>query len=608
MATQFFDFVIIGGGTAGLVLANRLSEDPSQRVLVLEAGGDLTGDLRIITPAFFKVLLGSKADWGFGTESQSNLNGRRVPLNQGKGLGGSSTINSLVFVPPSRGVIDAWESLGNDGWNWETLQQYYAKVYTSPYVDEASKESLGIDGWASRNESSKGPIQASFSGDISHPIRRAWADAFKSNGYYMPTDPFLGASVGGFSTMASIHPETKERSYAASAYYNPIKHRENLHIHTNALAEKILIDGSQRPRAYGVQYKQNNKTKTAIAAKEVILAAGALQSPKLLELSGIGNARLLEKHNIPVVKDLPQVGENLQDHLGCYVSYEAVDDIETFDDLIREDPEALGKAMKEYAADRSGKLGTLGVHAYAYMPLVQSISGEGRDTVKGLLDQHRPAAGKQTDQVQASIYYDIAEKTLLNPKEPSGTFLVALSQPPPSMELKESSTGPLEGKSITFSVMLSQPVSRGSVHISSDQISAPPLINPNYLSNPLDLEIYARHVQYIETIATSPAFNNVLQQPLRRTNSSFDMSDLDQAKDFVKSNAASVWHVCGSCAMLPKDKDGVVDTRLGVYGVENLRVVDASAIPLISTASLQTTVYAFAERAADLIKEIHGLK
>ncbi|KAI1099456.1 putative GMC oxidoreductase [Jackrogersella minutella] len=608
MTTHSFDFVIVGGGTAGLVLANRLSEHPNQRVLVLEAGSDLTGDLRIITPAFFQILLGSKADWGFQTHPQINLQGRRLSLNQGKALGGSSAINSHVFVPPAQGLVDAWESLGNDGWNWDTLREYYAKAYTSPYVDESSKKSLGIDGWASRDDSARGPIQASFSGNPSHPIREAWARAFKDLGYYMRTDPFLGASVGGFSTMASIHPKTKERSYAASAYYNPIKNRKNLQVYTDAAVEKIIFDNNPL-RAIGVQYKQNNKIKTVMATKDVILAAGALQSPKLLELSGVGNATLLQNHGIKVVTDLPQVGENLHDHLGCYMSYEAAEEIETLDALIRQEPEASGKAMKDYAADRYGMLGSLGVYSYAYMPLVQCLSGESRDTLRELLHQHHPKVGEGPDQARAKMYYDIAEETILSPEEPSGTFLLSVSQLPSPIGPNSSSFPEvLPGKWITFSVMLSQPLSRGTVHIGSDQTSTPPVIDPNYLSNPVDLDILARHVQYVETIASSPAFNTVLKQPLRCRDPSVDISDLERAKDYVRTNATSVWHVCGSCAMLPKEKGGVVDTQLGVYGIQNLRVVDASAIPLISTASLQTTVYAFAERAADIIKEIHELK
>ncbi|KAI0836857.1 putative GMC oxidoreductase [Hypoxylon sp. FL0890] len=610
MPAHSFDFVVIGGGTAGLVLANRLSEDPTQRVLVLEAGSDFTGDLRVTTPAFFQTLLESKADWAFQTEPQPNSNGRRIDLNQGKALGGSSAINSHIFIPPARSRIDAWESLGNDSWNWSSLRKYYSKAYTSPHVDEASKKALGIDEWTGINDSARGPIKTSFSGDLSHPIRKAWVEAFKASGYSTETDPFLGASVGGFSALASIHPDTKERSYAASAYYTPIKHRHNLHVYTNAIVEKILFNGEQPPKAVGVQYKHDtNKTRTAYATKEVILAAGALQSPKILELSGIGNAKVLESHGIEVIEDLPQVGENLHDHPGCYISYEASDDIETLDALIRREPGALGEAMKQYAADRSGMLGSLGIYSYAYMPLPKSHSEEDRDKLQELLRQSRAAIKKGPDQARSELYHDLAEKTLLDPNDASGVYVAILAQPASVIEPNSgTSRGPAPGKFFTFGVMLSQPLSRGSVHIGSNQISAPPVIDPNYLSNPMDLELLARHVQYVETIATSPAFKTILKQPPRRRDPSLDISTLDQAKDYVRSNASSMWHFCGTCAMLPREKGGVVDTRLRVYGVPNLRVVDASAIPLISTASLQATVYAFAERAADLIKEEHGVK
>ncbi|KAI0840530.1 hypothetical protein F5Y06DRAFT_294518 [Hypoxylon sp. FL0890] len=157
------------------------------------------------------------------------LNGRTISINQGKALGGSSAINAFVFVPPSKDLINAWESLGNEGWNWEILQKYFTKAYTSPPVDQSNRTLLGIDKWATTNNAAKSPIQTSFSGDVTHPIRQAWAKTFTAMGYHMKGDPFIDPTVGSFSCLASIHPETKERSFSASAYYQPVKGRENLH-------------------------------------------------------------------------------------------------------------------------------------------------------------------------------------------------------------------------------------------------------------------------------------------------------------------------------------------------------------------------------------------
>lgn len=430
----------------------------------------------------------------------------------------------------------------------------------------------------------------------------------------MANDPFLNASVGAYSALASINSGTKERSYAASAYYKPIKDRENLDVLANAVVEKVLFETGHAPRATGVQYSYKGDRKTVSASKEIIIAAGALQSPKILELSGIGNPELLEKHSIKLVKDLRQVGENLHDHLVCYISYEAEDGLETLDALIRQEPEAIGKAMEEYATNRTGMLSSVGVYTYAYLSLIDCLPGKDQELLKKLLRENRPSHdnnsghARDPDQVRAQAYYDIAEKTLLNPKVPSGAYLTALAQQ--VIPVKPNSTspkGPVPGNFVSFGSMLSQPLSRGSVHIQSNDISTSPLIDPNYLSNPVDVEGLARHMQYIETIAASPAFAKILKQPLKRRDPASHLTDLDKAKEYIQTSAISMWHLGGSCAMLPRDKGGVVDTQLRVYGVEKLRVVDSSAIPLISTANLQSTVYAFAERAADLIKASHGL-
>lgn len=527
-----------------------------------------------------------------------------INLHQGKVLGGSSALNAHVFVPPAKGTIDSWETLGNEGWNWNGLRPHLSKAYTSPKVNQGTEKSLGIDGWASRNDAAEGPIQTSFSGDISHPVREAWADSFKHSGHCMPEDPFLNGSVGSFSCLATIDPVKKERSYSANAYYNPVKGRHNLQLLTNAHVEKVLTQKTvSSTKAIGVQFKHNGNSKTVLALKDIIIAAGVIQSPKLLELSGIGNKELLDKHGIKVVEHLPGVGEGLQDHPIVYTGFKAVEDVATLDSMIRQEPEAMQQAMQEYASTQSGPLTSCGVYTYAYLPVLEHASDEGQKALKSLLDRNRPAPGSSPEDSRAKAFYNVAETTLLDQKEPSGAYVTALAQITIPLDANaEKPPAALPGRFITIGSMLSQPLSRGSVHIRSRDPSAQPIIDPNYLSHPIDVEIMAHHILQTKKIAGLAPFNNLLQKPLTHRDPAADFTDLEAAKAYARRNAISMWHLGGTCAMLPKEKAGVVDMSLKVYGVNNLRVVDASAIPLISTANLQATVYAFAEKAADIIK------
>ncbi|THC87388.1 hypothetical protein EYZ11_013166 [Aspergillus tanneri] len=591
-----YDFVVIGGGTAGLVVASRLSEDPTTSVLVLEAGADLTADPRVNIPIFYAALLGSDADWKFHSSPQPGLNGRVLGLNQGKALGGSSSLNAHVFVPPFKGVVDSWEALGNPGWNWSMLKDYFSKAYSSPTVAQDAKEGLAIEDWPELNEA-KGPIQTSF-GNKTHPIRKAWAELFRSRGQYNAGDPFIHSSVGSFSCLASIDSEGK-RSNSASAYYKPVELRQNLHVLTNSFVERVLLDESKPPRSIGVQYSLDGASKTVQARSEVILAAGAFQSPKILQLSGVGGAELLEKHGIDIVMNLPGVGQNLQDHMISYTAFQAKAELETKDSLVRQEPEALCQAMQEYTATQSGPLASLGVHTYAYLPL----PSPDRSALQALFTNHVPENSQEHRATRA--YYDIAKTTVLDSKQPSAAYLSALGQTNYAKDLNdETIPAASPGKFVTLGVMLSQPLSRGSVHITSINPETPPIIDPGYLSNPLDLEVIARHLLGIKNLAESPQLGELLEQPLKFRDPAADFQgDLDATKKYARENLVSMWHFAGTCSMLPRERDGVVDSNLRVYGIEGLRVVDASAIPLVSTANLQATVYAFAERAADLIKQ-----
>lgn len=476
---------------------------------------------------------------------------------------------------------------------------YYAKSYSLKVPEGELAKHLGIE-LAAKNPVKSGPLQLSYPGHVNDPIPKAWIETFKSLGYEMKEDPFSRAARGAFSSLLSVDPVKRERSNAATAYYGPVAHRKNLTLWTGCLVEKILFSKDRdEVLATGIQFQQNGEIKEAKARKEVILAAGSLQSPKMLELSGIGNAKLLISHGIEVLVDNPNVGENLQDHLFCCVSFEAKDSIQTLDDLVRKDQNALEAAMTEYNSSRSGLFTSVGVTSYAYLPVIEFISEEGQAKLKKLLDSYILTEDKPA--IKGN--FKVARKILESEDEASGAFLAVTTQ----TDVMDLPLGPEPGKFVSLGAMLSQPLSTGSVHITSSSPLQKPLLDPNYLSNSIDLEILARHAQYMLTIATTEPFcSTILKAGGKRKGEDAYFTSLGEAKKFVR-RALSMWHPTSTCAMLPRENGGVVTERLRVYGTRNLRIVDASVMPIIPRANIQSSVYAVAERAADIIKEDNGL-
>ncbi|KAI0012137.1 putative GMC oxidoreductase [Xylariaceae sp. FL0662B] len=609
-----YDFIIIGGGTAGLVVATRLTENPSVSVLVLEAGGNALQDPRVAIPAMWSAVLGTELDWDFITVPQENLNNRRIGQPQGRVLGGSSAVNAEVFVPPSTIGFDAWETLGNPGWGWDGVAPYFRKFHTLVPPTEAVLKHLGLS-WMDESARGSGPIQASFSAVVEDPLGKAWVETFKQLGFGFTGNPFDGRGIGGWSIPAAIGPTTKTRSYAASAYFAPVSSRSNLEVITHATVSKIILDNTDgiATTARGVTFKTQSGIEHEVKAnREVILAAGAFQSPKILELSGIGNESLLNEFGITTKVNNPNVGENLQDHLMTGVSFEVAEGVMTGDSLLRQEPEVIQAAMQMYQENKTGPLASAALPSYAFMPIMTQA-----------LEKLEPQLERSLDElVQESDVASISEYERQN-----FGFTKSLLQSATSIEASGSlfmlpaqvnlHNGPKQagmtkdvkpGNFVSIGASLQYPLSRGKTHISSADPDAAPVIDPRYLSHPLDIEMYARHLMAIEIIAKTPPFSDYIKPGGRRAQPGEAKVDtLEKAKAYIRETALTDNHLVGTCAMLPREKGGVVDHRLKVYGVKGLRIVDSSIMPLIPRANVQTSVYTVAEKAADIIKEDHGL-
>jgi choline dehydrogenase-like flavoprotein len=511
----------------------------------------------------------------------------------------------LALLYPSKSSIDAWAKLGNKGWDWEGLQPYYRKFSKINPPSEKTAKTLSTSYIDESVRGSSGPLQASFP-EFYGPLGQAWIETFKNLNLSNNADPLSGKSVGGITFPSSVDPKKWERSHAGNAYYAPVADRSNLHLITECMVEKLEIQKLSCGDlvATGVSFTRNGKHETKKARREVLLCAGVFQSPQLLELSGIGDAKLLKSQGIDVLLDNPNVGENLQDHAMTGMCFEVNDGLPTID-MIR-DPQVIQGAMTAYMTSREGPL-TSSFHSGASIPVVEFLTEPGRSELLRLLETHLAKGEPQQGGIAApslAKQYAAIRSMLENPDEASATMAMGASQIHFDKDTHKEVFAISDPKNYMCVLLaLSCPMSRGSVHIASASLSDPPTIDPRYLSHPLDLEILARHMRFIPAIAGTKPLADFLKPNGSRLPTGADVSTLDAAKEHVKRNIITFNHPCGTCAMMPRDMGGVVDDRLKVHGVKGLRVLDASIFPMIPKGNIQSSVYAVAEKAADLIKE-----
>ena len=601
-----YDIIICGGGTAGCVLAARLTEDPDVTVLMLEAGENANDDFRISTPGLFPLLIDSERDWQFMTEPSPGLNGRKIGQPRGKCIGGSSAINLLGLIHPSKAGMDAWAELGNPGWDWDSLAPYYRKFERHCPPSKEVESALGLNYLDPKVKGTDGPICSSYPTALD-PLQKAWTDTWKGLQQWYTGDPLTGVNSGGYIAPAAIDPKAGTRCHAGTAYYAPAAGRSNLHVKTEALIEKVEFKvGSQNPVvATGVTFiLADGHRYTAKAKKEVILSAGAFASPAILERSGVGSKSFCEDLGIESVLDIPNVGENLQDHLFGGPSFEVKDGVMTAD--VMRDPAVAGKLMEMYQTSHSGPLAGACAPCFASTSLVDSVTSlnfrQHEDDLRALLDKYVPLG-------TSDPHDRFIRSVLESPSEASLSICFLPVQFHGEKEQTKEAFNITEPENyVSILPALAHPFSRGSVHIQSKDANVYPKINPRYLEHKLDVEIMARHLMQVEVLAETEPLKSFLKPGGRRLPDGYDASTLDRAKNSARAACSSNYHPSGTCAMKSKELGGVLDASLKVYGSKNVRVCDASIFPIQVRGNIMSSVYAVAEKGADIIKEALGTR
>lgn len=520
---QTFDYVIIGAGSAGCVLANRLTEDEGCRVLLLEAGGAASHPLTPI-PGAAMELWDTAMDWAFRSEPQPFLDNRRILLNRGKALGGSSAINFCLYVRGNRGDYDHWAQLGNTGWSYDDIL---------PYFRRAEANEIHDNDW----HGTDGPLRV---GDyrLQNPLHQLYFEALEDLGVPRNAD-YNGAEQEGSCYFQGTIADGRRFS-VADAYLDPAMARPNLTVETGAHVTGLVVDSG---RVHGVDYVVGREARRALGETETILSAGAIGSPHILLLSGIGPADKIAAHGIAPVHDLPAVGRNLLDHISRPSVFMSVKEPEKygFNDITTE------AALAQFEAERTGPFASLAIEVGAFARMRETDAYPSAQLFCGLTNAER---------VRHIM--------------------------PPGMNLYG---------------YVARSVSQGSVTLNSASPFDKPAIDPRYFSDPEDLDRHVEIIEFNREIAHHKAFDDV------RDKVETEFPDRDAIVRGIKEVSSTTWHQSSTCRMGVDDR-AVVAPDLRVHGMEGLRVCDASIMPSMVSGNLNAPTIMIAEKGADLIRGV----
>lgn len=528
---QAYDYIVIGAGSAGCVMANRLSEDSNSSVLLLEAGNKDSNPWIHVPIGYFKTMHNPKTDWCYKTEPDPGINGRRLEWPRGKVLGGSSSLNGLLYVRGQKEDYDDWAALGNKGWSYEDILPYFKK---SEDQERGENDYHGVGG----------PLQVS-----NIKIRRELCDKFidAAEQVGIPrNEDSNGETQEGVGYFQLTINRNGTRCSTAVGFLRPALKRPNLSAQTNALVERIEFDGN---RAVGLTVNIKGISHTIKCNKEIVLSAGAINSPQTLMLSGIGDQDELARHGIDVVKHVPGVGKNLQDHLQIRTIYKVNKPI-TLNDEVNN---PIRKVMMglEYALFRTG-------------PLTMAAS--------------QVCIFTKTDQAmqRPDIQYHLQPLSADKPAEGTHRF-----------------------SAFTASVCQLRPTSTGHIELKSNNPAEYPAIHPNYLATEEDQKTAIESIKVTRSIVNAPALKPLIQE---EHEPGIQHQTDEELLEYARNRATTIYHPTGTCKM-GHDDMAVVDDRLRVHGIEGLRVVDASIMPLIVSGNTNAPTIMIAEKAADMMKE-----